>query len=162
LYAFQVLPINYAGLALVAVGLVFIISEVFVTSGGILGIGGVFAFVMGSVILFDDQYLAVSLPLIGGVAVIAAGFLLWIIRRLATIRHKQVVSGLEYLNGQIAEVIHDFSGTGRVRVEGESWVAESSVPLSAGQKVRIKEADHLVLKVEALESAVTKPIKEKS
>ena len=163
LYAFQVLPINYAGLALVSVGLVFIISEVFVTSGGVLGIGGVLAFVIGSIILFDDEYLAVSLPLIGGVAAIAAGFLLWIIRRLATIRHKQVVSGMEYLNGQIAEVIHDFTGgKGRVRVEGESWVAESPVPLSAGQKVRIKEADHLVLKVEAIEPKTTDTSKEKS
>ena len=162
LYAFQVLPINYAGLALVAVGLVFIISEIFVTSGGILGIGGVFAFVMGSIILFDDEYLAVSLPLIGGVAAIAAGFLLWIIRRLSTIRRKQVVSGMEYLNGQIAEVIHDFIGKGRVRVEGESWVAESSVPLSAGQKVRIKQADHLVLKVEAIDPNAADTSKEKS
>jgi membrane-bound serine protease (ClpP class) len=162
LYAFQVLPINYAGLALVSIGLVFIISEIFVTSGGVLGIGGVFAFVMGSIILFDDEYLAVSLPLIGGVAAIAAGFLLWIIRRLSTIRRKQVVSGMEYLNGQIAEVIHDFTGKGRVRVEGESWVAESSVPLSAGQKVRIKEADHLVLKVEAVDLNPADISKEKS
>ena len=151
LYAFQVLPINYAGLALVVVGLVFIISEVFVTSGGILGLGGVIAFVMGSIILFDDEYLAVSLPLIGGVAAIAAGFLLWILRRLSTIRRKQVVSGLEYLIGQVAEVTHNFTGKGRVRVEGESWVAESKVPLLAGQKVRIKSVDHLVLKVDALD-----------
>ena len=98
LYAFQVLPINYAGLALVGIGLGFIVSEMFITSGGILGIGGVVAFVIGSIILFDDKYLAVSLPLIGGVAAIAAGFLLWIIRRLSTIRHKRVVSGLEYLS----------------------------------------------------------------
>ena len=166
LYAFQVLPINYAGLALVSVGLLFIISEIFITSGGILGIGGVIAFVLGSIILFDDEYLAVSLPLIGGVAAIAAGFLLWIIRRLSTIRRKQVVSGMEYLNGQIAEVIHDFTGEGRVRVEGESWVAESSEPLSAGQKVRIKRADHLVLKVEAIDpkaaGPANTPTKEKS
>ncbi len=155
MYAFQVLPINYAGLALVGIGLAFIISELFVTSGGILGIGGVVAFVIGSIILFDDKYLAVSLPLIGGVAAIAAGFLLWILRRLSTMRHKQVVSGLEYLNGQIAEVIHDFSGEGRVRVEGESWRAESTVPLLAGQKVRISEVDHLVLKVDALDTEAT-------
>lgn len=159
LYAFQVLPINYAGLALVGIGLGFIISEMFITSGGILGIGGVVAFVIGSIILFDDKYLAVSLPLIGGVAAIAAGFLLWIIRRLSTIRHKQVVSGLEYLIGQVAEVIHDFTGKGRVRVEGESWLAESEVPLTAGQKVRIKDIQHLVLKVESID--VTDPMKEK-
>ena len=150
LYAFQVLPINYAGLALVGVGLAFIISEVFVTSGGVLGLGGVIAFVIGSIILFDDKYLAVSIPLIGGVAAIAAGFLLWIIRRLSTIRRKQVVSGREYLIGQMAEVIHDFTGKGRVRIEGESWVAESMTPLRAGQKVRIRSVDHLVLKVDAV------------
>ena len=150
LYAFQVLPINYAGLALVAIGLGFIVSELFVTSGGILGLGGVIAFVLGSIILFDDEYLAVSLPLIGGVAAIAAGFMLWILRRLSSIRHKQVVSGLEYLPGQIAVVIHDFIGKGRVRVEGESWVAESSVPLIAGQKVRINRVEHMVLKVDPI------------
>jgi membrane-bound serine protease (ClpP class) len=160
LYAFQVLPINYAGLALVGIGLGFIVSEIFVTSGGILGIGGVVAFVIGSIILFDDKYLAVSLPLIGGVAAIAAGFLLWIIRRLSTIRHKQVVSGLEYLIGQVAEVTHDFTGEGRVRVEGESWLAESTVPLTAGQKVRIKGVQHLVLKVESIDA--TDPTREKS
>ncbi len=160
LYAFQVLPINYAGLALVGIGLGFIVSEMFITSGGILGIGGVVAFVIGSIILFDDRYLAVSLPLIGGVAAIAAGFLLWIIRRLSTIRHKQVVSGLEYLIGQVAEVIHDFTGEGRVRVEGESWLAESTVPLTAGQKVRIKDVQHLVLKVESIDA--TEPTKVKS
>lgn len=159
LYAFQVLPINYAGLALVGIGLAFIVSEMFITSGGILGIGGVVAFVIGSIILFDDRYLAVSLPLIGGVAAIAAGFLLWIIRRLSTIRHKQVVSGLEYLIGQVAEVIHDFTGEGRVRVEGESWRAECEVPLTAGQKVRIKDVQHLVLKVESIDA--TDPTKEK-
>ena len=153
LYAFQVLPINYAGLALVGIGLGFIVSEMFITSGGILGIGGVIAFVIGSIILFDDKYLAVSLPLIGGVAAIAAGFLLWIIRRLSTIRHKQVVSGLEYLIGQVAEVTQDFAGQGRVRVEGESWLAESTVPLTAGQKVRIKDVEHLVLKVESIDAA---------
>lgn len=155
MFAFQVLPINYAGLALVGIGLAFIISEVFVPSGGILGIGGVVAFVIGSIILFDDEYLAVSLPLIGGIAALAAGFLLWVLRRLTKLRHKQVVSGLEYLVGQIAEVIHDFSGEGRVRIEGESWRAESSVPLIAGQKVRIREVDHLILRVDPIDSETT-------
>ena len=58
LYAFQVLPINYAGLALLGVGLAFIIAEMFVASGGILGIGGVVAFTVGSIMLFDDEYIA--------------------------------------------------------------------------------------------------------
>ena len=88
LYSFQVLPINYAGLALLIIGLAFIVSEIFVTSGGLLGIGGVIAFSAGSILLFDDEYLAVSMPLIGGTALVASGFMLWILRRFSTLRHR--------------------------------------------------------------------------
>lgn len=148
MYALQILPINYAGLALVAIGLVFIISEIFVTSGGILGIGGVVAFTIGSVILFDDEYLAVSIPLIGGTAAVAAGFMLWILNRFASLRHKQVVSGAEYLIGRTGNAISGFTGRGRVGIDGESWLAESRVPVSAGQKIRVNAIDKLVLKIE--------------
>jgi len=148
MYALQILPINYAGLALVGIGLVFIISEIFVTSGGILGIGGVVAFTIGSVILFDDEYLAVSIPLIGGTAAVAAGFMLWILNRFASLRHKQVVSGAEYLIGRTGNAISGFTGRGRVGIDGESWLAESRVPVSAGQKIRVDAIDKLVLKIE--------------
>jgi membrane-bound serine protease (ClpP class) len=153
LYAFQVLPINYAGLALLAVGLAFIISEMFVTSGGILGIGGVIAFTVGSILLFDDEYIAVSTPLIGGTALVAGGFMLWILRRFSTLRHRQVVSGAEYMIGRTGVVTEDFTGRGRVEVDGESWLAESNVPLSAGQPVRVKAIDKLVLKIEPVGNA---------
>ena len=148
LYAFQVLPINYAGLALLGIGLAFIISEMFVTSGGILGLGGVAAFTVGSIMLFDDKYIAVSIPLIGGTALVAGGFMLWILKRFSTLRHRQVVSGEEYMIGRTGEVVEDFSGRGRVFIDGESWLAESSEPLAAGQKIRVDSIDKLVLKVE--------------
>ena len=147
LYAFQVLPINYAGLALLAVGLVFMISEMFVSSGGILGIGGVAAFTVGSIMLFDDEYISVSLPLIGGTALVAAGFMLWILKKFSTLRHRQVVSGAEYMIGRSGTVTEGFSGRGRVEVDGESWLAESVVPLSTGQEIRVDAIDKLVLKV---------------
>ena len=134
-YALQILPVNYAGLALAGIGLAFIIAEVFVSSGGILGIGGVIAFTIGSIMLFDDEYIAVSLPLIGGTALVAGGFMLWILNRFAMLRHRQVVSGAEFMIGHVGEVVHDFSGEGRISIEGESWLARSSIPLSAGQKV---------------------------
>jgi membrane-bound serine protease (ClpP class) len=152
LYAFQVLPINYAGLALIGIGLAFIVSELFVTSGA-LGAGGVIAFTIGSVMLFDDQYLAVSMPLIGGTALVAGGFLLWILRRFTTLRHRQVVSGTEYMIGRTGIVLNDFSGRGRVEIDGESWLADSPVPLSAGQPVRVKAVDKLVLKIELADEA---------
>ncbi len=148
LYAFQVLPINYAGLALLIIGLIFIVAEIFVTSGGILGLGGVAAFTAGSVMLFDDAYLSVSLPLIGGTALVAAGFMLWILRKFASLRRAQVVSGGEYMIGQTGTAREAFVGRGRVDVDGESWLAESRVPLQAGQKVRVSAIKKLVLTVE--------------
>jgi membrane-bound serine protease (ClpP class) len=147
LYAFQVLPINYAGLALLGIGLAFIIAEMFVTSGGILGIGGVVAFTVGSIMLFDDKYIAVSIPLIGGTALVSAGFMLWILKKFSTLRHRQVVSGTEYMIGRTGTVIEDFSGRGRVEVDGESWLADSDDHLTAGQQIRVEAIDKLVLTV---------------
>jgi membrane-bound serine protease (ClpP class) len=151
LYAFQILPINYAGLALVAIGLGFIISEVFITSGGILGLGGVVAFTIGSIILFDDDYLAVSIPLIGGTSAVAAGFMLWILNRFATLRHRQVVAGAEYLIGRTGTAKNDFSDQGRVVIDGESWLAQTHVPVTSGQRIRVTAIDRLVLKIEPIQ-----------
>ena len=151
LYAFQILPVNYTGLLLVALGLGFIVAEVFITSAGILGAGGVIAFVVGSIILFDDPHLGVSIPLISSVALIAAGFLLWLLGRIVSIRRKKVMTGKEYMIGLEAEAIEDIDQRGRVRVEGENWLAESDTPIKVGQKVRIDSVDHLVVKVSPLE-----------
>ncbi len=151
LYAFQVLPINYAGLALVVIGLAFMVAEMFVTSGGLLGIGGVVAFTAGSVLLFEDDYLAISLPLIGGTALVAGGFMLWILRRFSTLRHRQVVSGAEYMIGRSGSVIEDIGEHGRVEIDGESWLAKSVQPLPAGQAIRVTAIDKLVLTVEPLD-----------
>mgnify|MGYP001813396219 FL=1 len=147
LYAFQVLPINYAGLALLCLGLAFIIAELFVTSGGILGLGGVVAFTVGSIMLFDDKYIAVSIPLIGGTALVGGGFMLWILKKFSSLRHRQVVSGAEYMIGRSGTVIEDFTGRGRVEVDGESWMADSDEHLTAGQTISVEAIDKLVLKV---------------
>lgn len=151
LYAFQVLPINYAALGLLTVGIAFIVAEIFTSSGGVLGIGGVAAFTVGSIMLFDDDYLAISIPMIGGTALVAAGFMLWILRRFAALRRAQVVSGEEYMMGHIGTVREAFDARGRVDLDGEDWIAETRVPLDAGQKVRVTAVDKLVLKVEPVE-----------
>ena len=155
LYAFQVLPINYAGLALLGVGLVFIISEVFVSSGGILGIGGVVAFTVGSIMLFDDKYIAVSIPMIGGTALVAGGFMLWILNRFSMLRHSQVVSGAEYMIGRSGNVVEDFTSRGRVEIDGESWLADTHVAVRAGQKIRVISIDKLVLKIEPVKNTTS-------
>jgi len=152
LYAFQTLPINYAGLALLFLGMVFMISEAFVTSGGVLGLGGVVAFIIGSIILFDDENLAVSLPLIGGIALVSSAFMLWVLTRMIRLRRQPAVSGVESMTNQIAIVSENFIGEGRVRIGGESWLAHSEVKMKAGQSVRIKSVHDLVLEVELKES----------
>jgi membrane-bound serine protease (ClpP class) len=153
LYALQVLPVNYAALALLGIGIAFMVGEIFVTSGGILGIGGVAAFTVGSVMLFDDTYLAVSIPMIGGTALVAAGFMLWILRRFARLRRTQVVSGEEYMIGHVGTVREAFDVRGRINLDGENWIAETHTPLHTGQKVRVTAIDKLVLQVEPVEES---------
>ena len=152
-YAFQMLPVNYVGLGLIIIGLSFMVTEFFVTSGGALGVGGLIAFTIGSVILFDDKYLAISLPVFGGIALVAGGFLLWMLSRFTRLRHKPVVSGPEHLAGQVGKTIEAFRGRGHVFVNGEYWAAHSATSLNAGQAIEVLSAHDMVLEVKAKEES---------
>lgn len=151
LYAFQMLPVNYVGLGLIIIGIGFMITEFFVVSGGVLGVGGLIAFVIGSVILFDDKYLAVSLPLFAGIAIVAGGFLLWMLSRFASLRRKPAVSGMEQMAGQAGKAAEAFSGQGHVYVNGEYWAAHSATPVRAGQPVTVLSVRDMVLEVQTKE-----------
>ena len=150
LYAFQLLPINYAGVALIILGLLFIIAEAFVPSFGILGIGGVIAFVAGSVILVDDVAWQVSLPLIGGTALFTGAFLVWGMGRFMSIRRHRVSTGREGLVGAIATAMEDFDGEGPVWLHSERWTAQCDQPVRKDQPVRVIAIDGLKLRVEPL------------
>lgn len=153
LYAFQVLPVNYAGLALIAVGIAFMVAELFVPSFGVLGIGGIIAFVIGSIILFDQAGggLPISLPLIIAVAVLTAAFFLIALRSVLAAHRRPVVSGTEELVGAIGEALEDFEGLGSIHIHGEDWQARSRAPVRRGAKVRVVSRDGLVLLVEFAE-----------
>lgn len=150
LYAFQILPVNYAGLALLSLGILFMLAEAFVPSFGALGIGGVIGFVIGSVILFDQGAAgyAVSLPLILALSLASAGFFLFVVGAAVKARKRPVVSGREELLHARGEVLDDFAGKGRIRIHGEVWQAETRVPLRRGDRVRVTAVDGLVLSVE--------------
>ena len=150
LYAFQVLPVNYAGLALLSLGIIFMLAEAFAPSFGALGFGGVIAFVIGSIILFDQEGTgyAVSLPLIFALSLITAVFFLFIIGAAIKARERPVVSGQEEMLHASGEVLDDFEGKGRIRIHGEIWLAESATPLRRGDKVQVVAVDGLVLKVQ--------------
>lgn len=153
LFAFQMLPVNYAGLALILVGLGLIVGEALMPSFGILGIGGIVAFVIGSVILMDADTLNISLPMIGGIALLAAGLMLWVMTRFIGLRRRPPRTGQEELVGSEARVLEDFTGQGHVRLMGERWRARSIAPLARGQAVRVTAVDGLTLEVEPLASS---------
>ena len=152
LYAFQVLPVNYAGLALLCLGIIFMLAEAFVPSFGALGFGGVIAFVIGSIILFDQEGTgyAVSLPLIFALSFMTAGFFLFVIAAAIKARERPVVSGREEMLHAVGEVLDDFEHSGRIRVHGEIWQAESVSPLKQGDRVKVVAVDGLVLQVQSL------------
>jgi len=151
LYTFQILPINYAGLALIILGIAFMIGEAFVPSFGALGIGGIIAFVVGSVILLDEDTLRISFLLIGPIALISLVFFLWIMARVLSLRRKKVITGAEELIGITGEAMEDFSEEGRVWVHGESWLARCAEPVRKGQKIQVTAKEGLVLKIKTLQ-----------
>jgi len=150
LFAFQVLPVNYAGLALMLLGIMLMIAEGFAPSFGVLGVGGLAAFVFGSIILMDTEVpgYGVAPTLIGGIATAGGLTLLGLIFMLMKARNRPVVSGSEKIVGDYAEVIEDFTGHGTVFLEGERWMAESATELSKGQRVKVIAIDGLTVRVE--------------
>ena len=147
LYGLHMLPVNYAGLALIVVGIGFMVAEAFLPAYGSLGVGGVIAFVVGSVILIDVPGFSVPYALIGGFAVASLAFLLFVAAVLLNARRRPVVSGAEELVGASGEVLGDFEGEGWARVHSETWRVRSSTPLRSGERVRVARIDGLTLDV---------------
>ena len=150
LFAFQILSVNYAGLALVAVGIALVVAEFFLPAFGSLGLGGLIAFIVGSLILFDTEVpgMNIGLPLIGAIATLGGLVVLVIAAMAARSRGQPVVTGTQGMLGERAEVVGGFEGKGVVRYGGELWNARSGLPLQAGQAVRIAKVEGLTLWVE--------------
>jgi membrane-bound serine protease (ClpP class) len=150
LYAFQILPVNYAGLALIALGIVLMIAEFMVPSFGALGFGGIASFIFGSVILIDTDIpgYGVSIPLLVAIATVAAFALLGLIWLAMRSRKLPVVSGVEELTKAVATALEDFDREGAVWVHGERWRARSATAVRKGQELRVTAVENLVLRVE--------------
>jgi len=150
LFAFQVLPINYAGLALMLLGIAFMVAEIFVPSIGALGIGGVIAFVIGSVMLLDTGIpgYGISVPVIGVFALLSAGFFMLVVGMAIKARQRPIVSGREELIGMRGVALADFSDRGPVRVHSEQWTARTDAAVRRGETIRVVAMDGLELIVE--------------
>ena len=158
LYAFQMLPVNYTGLALVALGVGLMVAEHFAPGLGILGIGGLIAFVVGSIMLIDTDSpeFRIPWPLIGTVAAAGALFLLGVLNLAGRARARPSVSGRDAMLGLTGEVLAAVSGTSYARVHSELWNVRATMPLKSGQTVRVTGSDGLVLSVEPVQQGETK------
>ena len=153
LYAFQILSVNYAGLALMGLGIALIVGEAFAPSFGALGIGGIVAFVAGSVLLFDGGVpgFEVARSLIAGTAVAAGVIMLLTAGVFMRARKARVVTGVEQMLSESAVALEDFETTGLVDIRGETWRAVSQTPVTKGQRLRVLSVNGLTLRVVPLE-----------
>lgn len=152
----QALPVNVGALALIVVAMLLMVAEAFVPSFGILGIGGVVGFILGSVFLVDDAEglgLSVSLWTIIPSALFLISFVFFVVYVLLKVRREKKMTGVSSMIGRSAEVVGDFTGDrGRVYIDGEYWNAKkvnSSAQFEQGQEVYIKKVDGLLLHVES-------------
>lgn len=158
LFALQLLPVNYAGLALIALGIGLMVAEHFAPGFGILGIGGIVAFVIGSIMLIETDLpgYRIPWPLVGGAAAASAVFLLVVLNLAVRARARPVLSGREQMLGSTGVVLETAAGGSYARIHGELWKVHSRTTLERGQVVRVTGIDGLRLTVEPAQQGDTK------
>ncbi|MGO9483445.1 MAG: NfeD family protein, partial [Rhodomicrobium sp.] len=139
----------YAGLALVVLGISFMIAEAFMPTFGILGFGGIAAFVIGAAMLINTNIPAyrVSYSVIGTMAAISAAFFVLLMGYVWRSQRRKAVSGAEQLAGSEAVVLSWQDGEGYVWAQGERWHARGGKEFVAGQRVAVQKLDGLTLVV---------------
>ena len=149
MYAFNLLPINLAGLALLILGLLLMVAEAFAPSFGILGIGGIAAFIIGSFMLMDGQTpgYQIAPSLIISAAIVSGVIGIVVVSMVLKVQRRPIVSGVHELLNNHATALEDFDGAGRVMIRGEVWQADSVEPISKSQRVKVVAVDGLRLKV---------------
>ncbi len=155
-FALQVLPINYAGLALIIVAIILFILEVSITSYGLLTIGGLISMILGSMMLFDvseapQALYSVSLKMIIPVVLFTAAFFIFALSMAYRAHKRKPTTGYEGILGEIGEALTDISPTGKVLVHGEYWDARADSTISKGAQIIVRSLERMVLHVESHE-----------
>jgi membrane-bound serine protease (ClpP class) len=150
LFALQLLPVNYAALGLIVLGIALLVAELFTPTFGVLGAGGVAAIVAGGILLYDRDSpgFSVPLPLVLGLAAASAALVLAGGALALKARRRPVVSGREDLLGALGEVLEVSEGQAWAQVFGERWKVDSPQPLAPGQRVRVLGLRGLTLQVQ--------------
>lgn len=151
-WAFQTLPINFAGLLLIILGVLLFIAETQVVSHGVLTVGGIIALVLGSLMLIDSPapFLQISLSAIIGVTAVTAGFFVLVVGAAIRAHRRQPVTGHEGLIGQIGTAKTALKPDGQIFVRGEIWKARSDEPVKPGGQVEVTGVSGLTLTVKKL------------
>ncbi|MCK5033190.1 MAG: nodulation protein NfeD [Calditrichia bacterium] len=154
LSSMQTLPVNYAGLLLIILAVVMFLLEIKVQSYGILSIGGVVSFVIGSIMLIDSPlpFLQISWQIILGAAITTTAFFIFAVGMAYRAQKRQITTGREGLVGERGKVIENLNPEGSIEVHGEIWNAIADIKIKKGHKVEIVEVDpkHLIVKVKAV------------
>ncbi len=156
LYALQLLPINYAGLGLILIGIAFMAAEAFTPSFGILGLGGIVAFIVGSILLIDTEHESyqIAWSVIGMMAAVNALIFSMVLRMFIKSRKKPVQHGLSVLIGAQGRALGDIKLQGQAVIHGEIWSVYARQPISAGQPIKVVAAEGLRLEVAAIQGEI--------
>ncbi|HAU1654505.1 TPA: nodulation protein NfeD [Legionella pneumophila] len=150
LYALQLLPINYAGLGLIILGILFVIAEAFTPSFGALGVGGTVSFILGSIMLMNTEHLAfqIAWSAIWAMAVLNILIFVLVLGMLIKSRNQKIRHGLETLVGAKGRALGDINLEGQAVIKGEIWNVHSSSPIAANKSIKVTRASGLLLEVE--------------
>ncbi|HMK51427.1 MAG TPA: nodulation protein NfeD [Thermodesulfobacteriota bacterium] len=152
-YALQMLPVNYAGLALILFAIILFIAEVKVVSHGLLAIGGVISLFLGSMMLFRSpvEYMRVSMSVIIPAVLVSAAFFIFAVTKAVHARLKQPTTGMEGLIGEVGIASTPIAPEGKISIHGEFWNVMSDQAVDKGEKVQVIGVANLKLKVKKIE-----------
>nr|WP_251010826.1 nodulation protein NfeD [Variovorax paradoxus] len=149
MFGLQMLPVNYAGLALILLGVAFLIAEAFLPSFGVLGLGGIAAFAIGAVLLIDNDAPGFGVPLwvIAATSAASALFILVVAGMAAKARRRPVTTGISTLVGTTGELVEFSNGEGWAQIQGDYWRVTGAGDLRTGGRVRVSGVQGVVLQV---------------
>ena len=152
LYGFSLLPISYAGVALVLLGIGLLLAEAHIGAFGAIGVGGIVAFVIGAIMMFPSGTpgFELSPAVIAAAATVSVCLLVVALSMLVRSRKRRIITGKEALLGAEGEAVTWQDGEGRIRIAGEIWRARATGPLQPGARVKVMAREGLVLIVERI------------
>lgn len=153
LFSLHLLPVSYAGVALILLGVILMLAEAFAPSFGALGIGGVIAFLLGSILLIDTDVpgFQLHISVIVGMTIASALMFLAVFSLAMRAWRRPVVSGREGILGAEGSALVDFENEGRINLKGVIWKARTSAPLRKGDRVKVNHIEGLTVSVEPVE-----------